>query len=126
MNPQRLSNPSSIVRCLAAGLLAATFLLAGCVHRVAIPQGNFLKKDDLDKISVGMTRVQVRAVLGTPMIADPFETDRWDYVFYIKHGERYTYKQQHVIVHFDASEKVERIERPEGMHDLSPKQVSAS
>jgi outer membrane protein assembly factor BamE len=102
-------------RFLIGGALALALLLSACVHRVAIPQGNFLKKGDVDKVAVGMTRVQVRAVLGTPMIADPFETQRWDYVFYIKQGDRYIYKQQHVIVYFDSADKVERIDRPQ--HD---------
>jgi outer membrane protein assembly factor BamE len=107
--------PALLARLLIGGALALTLLLSACVHRVAIPQGNFLKKGDVDKVAVGMTRVQVRAVLGTPMIADPFETQRWDYVFYIKQGDRYTYKQQHVIVYFDSADKVERIDRPQ--HD---------
>jgi outer membrane protein assembly factor BamE len=117
MTKQRVSHLPSYIRWLAAGVLATGLMLSGCVHRVPVPQGNFLKKDDLDKITVGMTRVQVRAVLGTPMIADPFETNRWDYVFYIKQGDRYTYQQHHVIVHFDASEKVERIDRPKQAED---------
>lgn len=118
----RLFNaPASLTRCLVGSVLALTLLLSACVHRVAIPQGNFLKAGDLDKIAVGMTRVQVRAVLGTPMIADPFESNRWDYVFYIKQGDRYTYKQQHVIVYFDAAEKVERIDRPQKKDAPLPK-----
>ena len=134
MTKQRLSYVPTFLRWLAPGVLSAALLLSGCVHRVPVPQGNFLKKEDLDKISVGMTRVQVRAVLGTPMIADPFESNRWDYVFYIKQGDRYTYQQQHVIVHFDTAEKVERIDRPEHagdaplpkVEDLPPKKSTAS
>jgi outer membrane protein assembly factor BamE len=119
MTKQRISYLPSCIRWLAVASIAAQLMLSGCVHRVPVPQGNFLKKDDLDKISVGMTRVQVRAVLGTPMIADPFENTRWDYVFYIKQGDRYTYKQQHAIVYFDATEKVQRIDRPELKNDIA-------
>jgi outer membrane protein assembly factor BamE len=134
MTKQRVSYLPSSIRWLAAVMLAAALMLSGCVHRVPVPQGNFLKNDDLNKISVGMTRVQVRAVLGTPMIADPFENDRWDYVFYIKQGDRYTYQQQHVTVHFDSSEKVDRIDRPEHkedkplpkVEDLPPKKTTTS
>jgi outer membrane protein assembly factor BamE len=63
-------------------LLSAALLSSGCVYRLAILQGNFLTTKDLDRVQVGMTRVQVRALLGTPMVADPFQTDRWDYVYY--------------------------------------------
>ena len=72
------------LRNAAVALLlgAALFGSAGCVYRLSILQGNFLEAKDLDRVQVGMTRVQVRALLGTPMVADPFQTDRWDYVYY--------------------------------------------
>ena len=57
-------------RLAVAALVLA--LLGACVHKIDIQQGNFLDKEDIDRISVGMTRVQVRALLGTPMVADPF------------------------------------------------------
>ena len=46
---------------------------AACVHRIDIQQGNFLDAEDIDRVAVGMTRVQVRSLLGTPMVADPFQ-----------------------------------------------------
>ena len=95
---------------LAAFLLAA---LSACVHRIDIQQGNFLDKEDIDRISVGMTRVQVRALLGTPMVADPFQNARWDYVYYFKRGRLSKAVQRHFIVHFDGADKVEKIDRPE-------------
>ena len=95
---------------VAALLLAA---LTACVHRIDIQQGNFLDKEDIDRISVGMTRVQVRALLGTPMVADPFQGTRWDYVYYFKRGRLQKAQQRHFIVYFDTSDKVEKIDRPE-------------
>jgi outer membrane protein assembly factor BamE len=97
-------------------LAVAAFLLAvlgACVHRIDIQQGNFLDKEDIDRISVGMTRVQVRALLGTPMVADPFQGSRWDYVYYMKRGRLHKPEQRHFIVHFDGSDKVEKIDRTE-------------
>lgn len=91
---------------LLAGLSAA-----GCVHRIGIQQGNFLDSEDIDRVEVGMTRVQVRALLGTPMIADPFHQARWDYYFYLKMGRWEHPRRRHFIVHFDGADKVERIER---------------
>ena len=71
--------------CLVVALL--TFGgLTGCVHRIDIQQGNFLDTEDIDRVSVGMTRLQVRALLGTPMVADPFVNSRWDYIYYMKRG----------------------------------------
>ena len=95
---------------LAAILLA---VLGACVHRIDIQQGNFLDKEDIDRISVGMTRVQVRALLGTPMVADPFQGSRWDYVYYMKRGRWHKPEQRHFIVHFDGTDKVEKIDRTE-------------
>jgi outer membrane protein assembly factor BamE len=85
--------------------------LSGCVHRIDIQQGNFLDKEDIDRVSVGMTRVQVRSLLGTPMVADPFKSSRWDYVYYLKRGRLSKPQQRHFIVFFDEADKVARIER---------------
>ena len=96
---------------LKALLLMMVGLLLGCVHRIDIQQGNFLEPKDVDRVAVGMTRVQVRALLGTPMVADPFENGRWDYVYYLKKGRWHKPEQRHFIVFFDVLEKVNRIDR---------------
>jgi outer membrane protein assembly factor BamE len=98
-------------RLAVAALMLA--LLGACVHRIDIQQGNFLDKEDIDRIAVGMTRVQVRALLGTPMVADPFQGSRWDYVYYFKRGRLHKAVQRHFIVYFDGADKVEKIDRPE-------------
>ena len=95
---------------LKALLLMMVGLLLGCVHRIDIQQGNFLEPKDVDRVAVGMTRVQVRALLGTPMVADPFENGRWDYVYYLKKGRWHKPEQRHFIVFFDV-DKVNRIDR---------------
>jgi outer membrane protein assembly factor BamE len=69
-------------------LLSTLLASAGCVYRQTISQGNLIKQDDLDQVEMGMTRNQVRFLLGTPMIDDPFHADRWDYVYYLKVGRR--------------------------------------
>ncbi len=67
-------------------------LLAGCSswsnpidqikpHKIDIAQGNALTQDMLDKLKPGMTQSQVRFILGTPLIVDPFRNNRWDYVY---------------------------------------------
>jgi outer membrane protein assembly factor BamE len=99
----------SVRRLAVAALVIA--LLAGCVHRIDIQQGNFLDTEDIDRIAVGMTRVQVRALLGTPMVADPFQGSRWDYVYYLKKGRWQKPQQRHFIVFFDSTDKVAKIER---------------
>ena len=61
---------------------------SGCVYRANISQGNLIKEEDLEQVEVGMTKNQVRFLLGTPMIDDPFSKQRWDYIYYIKMGRR--------------------------------------
>jgi len=71
-----------VVFCAILALLVSS----GCVYRSSIAQGNLVKEEDLAQLEVGMTRKQVRFLLGTPMIDDPFHRDRWDYVYYLKVG----------------------------------------
>ena len=71
-------------------LISAGFaLLAGCApldvikpYRMDIQQGNYISQDMISQLKVGMTKEQVRYVLGTPLVADIFHADRWDYVYY--------------------------------------------
>src|SRR5882757_9427089 len=67
-------------RLFAALICSAALVLgsSGCVYRVPIQQGNLLETKDIDQVAVGMTQAQVRYVLGTPMVVDPFSKDRWD------------------------------------------------
>ena len=72
--------------------LAAFALLAACQqvpmlpglspYRIDIQQGNVVTQEMVAKLKPGMTRQQVRFVLGTPPVVDPFRQDRWDYVYY--------------------------------------------
>jgi outer membrane protein assembly factor BamE len=60
--------------------------LAGCdlVYKLPTRQGNVLEQKEIDKLTVGMTREQVRFVLGTPIAASGLREDRWDYFGYYK------------------------------------------
>lgn len=59
---------------------------SACVYRANISQGNLIKQEDMDQVEVGMTRNQVRFLLGTPLVDDPFHLARWDYAYYITIG----------------------------------------
>ena len=99
-------------------LLAATCGTAACVYRPNIQQGNLLEAEKLDQVTVGMTRSQVRYVLGTPMVSDPFHPDRWDYVYTMQRGRARKVDTAHIVVHFvdDKVARVERLDPP----DLAP------
>lgn len=50
-------------------------------YRMEIQQGNFVSQEMVSRLKLGMSKDQVRFVLGTPLITDSFHADRWDYVF---------------------------------------------
>lgn len=90
-------------------LLLLLFAVAstGCVYRASISQGNLIEQDDLDQVAVGMTRSQIRFLLGTPMIDDPFHADRWDYVYYLKIGRDDASFKRWVSILFEGDKVVE-------------------
>jgi outer membrane protein assembly factor BamE len=105
-------SPSATLRVvfvlsLVIGAAAAT---AGCVYRPNIQQGNLLDIEDVDQVQVGMTRSQVRYVLGTPMLADPFDPQRWDYIYTFKRGRERKIERSHFVVHFEG-DKVSRVDK---------------
>jgi outer membrane protein assembly factor BamE len=84
---------------MRALILAVAFTLTACSsfkplswispYQMDIPQGNVVADDAVAKLKVGMTRSQVRFVLGTPLVADAFHSDRWDYKYrLIKNGRQ--------------------------------------
>lgn len=91
-------------------LAASAAALAGCVYRIDVQQGNLLDDDDVDAVQVGMTRSQVRFLLGTPVVEDPFHADRWDYVYYFRRGRSGREEKRWLIVTF-ADDKVQEIRR---------------
>lgn len=82
-------------RTLLFSLLAPLILAAGCArtpmavpeivkpYRITIQQGNYVTREMVQQLKPGMTREQVRYILGTPLLTDIFHADRWDYVFYL-------------------------------------------
>lgn len=81
-------------------------LLAGCSnfkigpHRIDVQQGNSLDQESLARLKPGLSRSQVRFLLGTPLIVDPFRNDRWDYV-YVFHRAGRLAEQKRVSLFFE-------------------------
>jgi outer membrane protein assembly factor BamE len=99
-------------RSLAATVVLLTLatVSSGCVYRMDIQQGNFLEARTVDQLAVGMTRSQVRYLLGTPMVPDAFDKDRWDYLYYFRRGRLHTPYQRHLIVFFK-EDKVDKFDK---------------
>lgn len=105
-------------RLLPIFVLAAMVLLTGCVYQAALSQGNLLDQEDIDQVTVGMTRGQVRFLLGTPMINDPFHEDRWDYVYFLRIGrDKATFKRW-ISVYFDGDNVTDVVKDQELRTDL--------
>lgn len=96
--------------CMTAAL-AAALLLSACVYRADTQQGNLLDDAQIQQVEVGMTRSQVRFLMGTPMVSDPFSRDRWDYTYYFRKGRGGKVTKSNFTVYFDG-DVVSRVERP--------------
>jgi len=81
-------------------LFIALASTAGCtLYRLEIQQGNVLEPATYEQLEIGMSRAQVQFLLGTPLIADPFHRNRWDYVFR-KQAGRNKVEQEQITVYF--------------------------
>ena len=56
------------------------------VYRIDIPQGNIITQEMVDQLRPGLTKRQVNFIMGTPLIRDTFDQDRWDYVYSFQPG----------------------------------------
>jgi len=77
-------------------------------YKIDIQQGNYVSQDMVAQLKPGMTREQVRFILGTPLLTDPFHADRWDYVYWreASNGKR----ESRRIAVFFADNKLERVD----------------
>ena len=90
-------------------LVLAAFLTSGCVYKMNIQQGNYLVPDSVSQLKEGMTRSQVRFLLGTPMVPVAFDDSRWDYYYYFKSQKLKEPLKRRLTVYFE-DEKVARYE----------------
>ncbi len=105
--------------------LAAGSLLAGCEslqrtdsllgfitpYRIDIVQGNAITKEQAALVKPGQSRLQVKDILGTPLVADPFHINRWDYIFTLRRPGTEPQRRS-VVVLFDG-DLVKSVEAPE-------------
>ena len=87
--------------------------LSGCIspYHIEVVQGNFVSREQLQVLRPGMTRNQVREILGTPLITSPFHADRWDYAFTIR--RQGTEPQQRKLSVFFKVDQFDRVEADE-------------
>ena len=96
-----------IYMALSLTLISCTSVLPE-PHKIDIQQGNQVKKADLDKLKLGMNHEQVKFVLGTPLLTDGFNNNRWDYMYWLKSGDG-RLKKSRIVLYFkgDILEKID-------------------
>ncbi|MEO6031965.1 MAG: outer membrane protein assembly factor BamE [Burkholderiaceae bacterium] len=107
--------PSSAARCASPALILGLIALGGCQsmqpstgkllgvitpYKIEIVQGNVVTQEQAALIRPGMSRLQVREILGSPLLTDVFHADRWDYVFTIRRQGTEP-QMRRVVVRFD-------------------------
>lgn len=85
---------------LAACSNLSNYLPTFTPHKIEIRQGNLITQDMRARIRIGMTPLQVKAVLGAPLIADPFHADRWDYLYRLERKGQVV-QQQRLTLYFE-------------------------
>lgn len=108
------SHVGVFARWAVAGLLA--LWLSGCAveryfleYRINVQQGNLIEQKQIVQLRPGMTRDQVRYVLGTPLLQDPFHADRWDYVYRFEDGQTGEISMRNIFMYFNAAGLLERV-----------------
>lgn len=128
-SPVRFAHVARRGGLLVGAMLAVSALLAGCgtydsttrkianaitPYRIDIVQGNFVSREQAAQLKEGMTRDQVRFVLGTPLLTDMFHANRWDYIFSFKRGNASVVQERKLTVWFDG----DRLAKWVGADDL--------
>jgi outer membrane protein assembly factor BamE len=112
----------------AALAIACTLLLAGCglpralgiaPYKIEIQQGNFISQETMSQLKEGMSKDQVRQIMGTPLLTDIFHAERWDYL-YLRHTADGRKEQRGLILFFEDG-KLARIDG-----DAAPNPTSAA
>jgi len=96
---------------------ASSMLLAACSYKpsfineykIDIQQGNVLTQEMVSQLKPGQTRDQVRFLLGTPLVADVFHQQRWDYVYSYRNGQTGKVESRKFAAYFDSEGRLERV-----------------
>ena len=89
------------------------------LYKIDIRQGNYVDQARVDELQPGMTKRQVQFLLGTPLIADPFHPQRWDYLYSFRPSGGEATEQRHITLFFDG----DVLSRIEG--DINPQSLSS-
>ena len=113
MNTKLHTYRRSVKLSIAALLISLVSACGAILYKAEIAQGNFVSKEQVSALKLGMPRLQVADILGTPLLVSVFHDDRWEYVFSLKRQgiETPSYK---LTVYFkgDALDKIDGSNMP--------------
>lgn len=100
-----------------AGILLLATVLSGCSsvprivneYKIDVQQGNVLTQEMVSQLKPGLTKDQVRFILGTPVLVDVFHSNRWDYVYRLQKGNTGAVEMRKFTAFFDANDKLARV-----------------
>ncbi|WP_347331806.1 outer membrane protein assembly factor BamE [Marinimicrobium locisalis] len=96
----KIASKLSLVAVLFASLMGCSYFQFPGVHKIYVQQGHIITSEMLEQLETGMTKRQVRFVLGTPLLEDEFNQDRWDYHYTLRRGDK-TLRERHLTVYFE-------------------------
>ena len=77
---------AAVCVCLLSGCSGASSFMFPGVYRIDVPQGNIITQKQVDQLRPGLTKRQVTFILGTPLVRDTFNQNRWDYLYSFQRG----------------------------------------
>jgi outer membrane protein assembly factor BamE len=100
-----------------AGIALLVAILSGCTYvprivneyKIDIQQGNVLTQEMVLQLKPGLTKDQVRFILGTPVLMDMFHANRWDYVYRLRKGSTAEVEMRKFSTFFDANDRLVRV-----------------
>ncbi len=89
-------------------IISLTLLVTGCtIYKMEVQQGNALSNETVSQLQRGMSKDQVAAILGNPLLQDNFRRNRWDYVYYNLRGKEVSSKKQNLTLFFQNDQLIQ-------------------
>lgn len=132
MKTQTISSRVVIILTLLLGFATLSGCMFPGVYKLNVQQGNIVTQDMLDKLKPGMTERQVIYVMGNPVLRNPYEIQRWDYLYTLEERDKVTksyrisvfFNEQRLFSHYTGDLPSEEIQEEDQLKTLPTEQES--